>query len=171
MRFYAMLFSLSALLGASCAAAAAPPAPTPFAVFFAQLQTQTAADAAGQLGPVPLDPVRLEEARRYLVRYYSSLTIKRSNALDRQVFDCMRYDQQPGLRVSASRFRTLPAVQAAPQAAEPDGVRDVSEATQVQLCDRATFPVQRMTLVDIMRAGSLRDYLSKDGAGGGAVAP
>jgi hypothetical protein len=141
--------ALAAVAALSLLAAAGPPL-QPFGQFVRGLEMARAGAYVGTPGAAVRDAAAFDEMRRYLLRLYQGVTVRRSFAVGGQVFDCVPIGQQPGLRGAA-----------------PDPVP--SAATTPSACGAGTIPMRRVTLGEITRFATLADFLHK--APGSGVPP
>ncbi len=133
----------------------------PFADFVAQLNTLRPADLAADLPRhTPPDAAAFETTRDYLVKYYGGMSVRQTVLdTDGRVLDCVRYDQQPALRLQG-----LTAILPPPPFAPPGAHPSANQPRQRAVCDAGTFPIQRLTMARVLRAGSLRDFFRKEPA-------
>lgn len=148
-------FKHLALLPLTLAAASAQAAPQNFRSFVAGLHT---ARPTADLALKPDGPALFEEARTHLLRLYDGITVHQTLAdpAGRRVFDCIRYDEQPALRL-----HTITSI-AAPPPFPPDSApapEDVLPAHPA--CASGTFPMERITLDQILAAGGLHEFFHK----------
>ncbi len=140
----------------------------PFAAFVAQLHAASPAGVAEELGrSAALDSTAFETARNYLIRYYAGMTVDRTVLeQDGRVLDCIRYEQQPSLHMQG-----LTSIAAPPPFAPPGARSGTLQPRQKIVCGAGSFPIQRVTLTRVMRAGSLRNFFRKEPASTGPTQP
>jgi len=163
------------LPNAGFAAAAQVPAAVPFASFVAGFEHSQSTDYIGQPGNRVATAANFEDMRALLERLYAGINVSESYALDGQTYDCVRYDQQPAVRiqhltsiakppptipslagVSTGRAKSVArgAAALAGPAAQPAVIDEVT-------CHSGTFPLPRVTLDELARFGSVREFFSK----------
>jgi hypothetical protein len=133
----------------------------PFSQFLRGIETARPQDYVGAPGATVKDSATFEQMRRHLLDLYAGISVSHSFATDGQIFDCVPIDEQPGLR------RQAPSAVAAPPRSPWAGARAIagdrrlaSEA-QEQGCPTGTIPMRRVTLEEITRFATLRDFLAK----------
>jgi len=123
-------------------------------------------------------PEAFEEMRRHLLSLYRGVHVPHSFLLDTQVFDCVPITEQPSVRFLRLKIATPPPpIQPPPtQARSPEpgppagGQPDEPQAggNKVDVfgnaisCDQGTIPMRRITLEEMTRFGSLREFLGKE---------
>jgi hypothetical protein len=135
---------LAAVAALGLTVAAAGPPLQPFAQFVRGIETAQAGAYVGAPGAAVRDTQAFDEMRRYLLRLYHGVSVRRSFARDGQVFDCVPMSQQPGLRGAA-----------------PDPAQPVAATTAPSSCAAGTIPILRVTLARITRFATLADFLHK----------
>jgi hypothetical protein len=124
-----------------------------------------------------------EEMRQHLLRMYDGIHVRHSFALDTQYFDCVPLAEQPSVRLQGLTVAPSPPP---PPPLPPGGsgtsFDDASPALQVAPdqtrdrfgnavpCERGTIPMLRITLDDLSRFSSLREFFQK-GPGGAGQGP
>jgi hypothetical protein len=173
-----LLGCIGATMLASSAASANPaqvPAAIPFGAFVAGFERAQSADYVGRPGNRVATASDFEDMRSHLEKLYAGIDVKESYSLGGQTFDCVRYDQQPAVRI-----QHLTAI-ANPPSANPSAVglsagkannvvhhpaaldgHVVHPVTIDQVsCRSGSFPLPRITLEEMAKFGSLREFFSK----------
>jgi hypothetical protein len=123
-------------------------------------------------------PEAFEEMRQHILMLYRGVHVPHSFLLDIQVFDCVPITEQPSVRFLRLKIATPPPpIQPPPtQARSPEpgppvgGQPDEPQAggNKVDVfgnaisCDQGTIPMRRITLEEMTRFGSLREFLGKE---------
>src|SRR4051812_938120 len=144
----------------SVAAESAGPAFVPFDRFVGGLAAARpeaypgrAAAATGTFGETP----------PYLLARYQGGTSTHGYVLGGQTFDCTRVDQQPGLRGQGPRAAAAPPPAPPPGPANPGDVPsgNASAGDGGPSCEEGTVPVRRLTLDELTRFPTLRQFFQK----------
>ena len=165
------VFALT-VLGGPIALVAGSPKILPFSEFLYNLRVASVVDYVGRPGKAVQDNVAFEEMRQHLLTLYSGVSVERSLAQDDQVFDCIPIADQPGLRLQKGQTAKPPP---GPPAGSPSrgksGPTSVGEAGQAgagpegaspaEACETGTIPMRRLTLDELTRFATLKDYLAK----------
>jgi hypothetical protein len=114
--------------------------PIPFAEFIAATQNATLSDLRQRQDCRVRDAAAFADIRAYLLERYRDAVVVRSLLIDGQTFDCV----------------AGPNPQAAPSGMETE-------------CPAGTVPMRRITLEEMVRFETLRDFLRK--ASGSALPP
>jgi hypothetical protein len=124
-------------------------------------------------------PQGFEEMRRHILALYRGVHAKHSFMLDSQVFDCIPTLEQPSarkLRLQTIEPPPLPSETPSTRlgsAAGGEPVKPQLSAGQVDAfgnavsCDPATIPMRRVTLEELTRFASLREFFEKGPGGAG----
>jgi hypothetical protein len=123
-------------------------------------------------------PEAFEEMRQHILMLYRGVHVPHSFLLDIQVFDCVPITEQPSVRFLRLKIATPPPpIQPPPtQARSPEpgppvgGQPDEPQAggNKVDVfgnaisCDQGTIPMRRITLEEMTRYGSLREFLGRE---------
>lgn len=150
----------------------------PFDQFYRQVAAATPSLAAAVPGSPAVDPAMLKPMRDHIVNLYAGVRVRHSFLLDAHPFDCVPTAQQPSVRqLGLTSIATPPDAPAAPGTARTaDAFAQLapSEASDplgnATVCEAGTIPMRRVTMEDIGRFGSLRDFFQK-GPGGAGRAP
>jgi hypothetical protein len=126
-------------------------------------------------------PAAFEEMRQHILSLYRGVQATHSFALDSQIFDCIPIAQQPSVRLLGQQtivtpppppaLAPTPRWQVSPGSAEP--LKSPLELGRVDpfgnavSCETGTIPMRRVTLEEISRFGSLREFFQKGPAGAG----
>jgi hypothetical protein len=187
------------LPNAGIAAGTQVPAAVPFAAFVAGFEHAQSADYVGRPGNRVAIASNFEDLRAHLEKLYAGVAVRESYSLDGQTFDCVRYDQQPAVRIQhlTSIAHPPPSVQIvsgssasilnnsvhsanalAGRVVRP-GVTNVSAGSSGPpvrpavidnvSCQSGTFPLPRVTLEQMAKFGSLREFFSKGPGTSGQV--
>jgi hypothetical protein len=134
-------------------------------------------------------PDDFEAMRRHLLSLYEGIHVTHSLSLGGQVFDCVPFDEQPSVRAglapdaqstlpplpldSGSEDRPADAKQArAGSQALPGSFSSAPQMREQQAgCEKGTIPMRRVTLEEVTRFSSLREFLDKGPEGLGRVRP
>jgi hypothetical protein len=136
---------------------AGPTGTIPFGAFLASLGVASYRDYAGRSGTRVQDQQAFDEMRDFLLAKYRHSLVVRSYGEQGAIFDCM--DQ---VRSSA-----LPPTPASPST----GSSSTSIAVTKAVCPNGSVPVRRITLDDLVRFSTLRQYLGKSPGGPGQQLP
>src|SRR5262249_51244870 len=115
------------------------------------------------------DAQSFEEMRQYILVMYQGVQVSHSLVLRSQYFDCVPFEQQPSVR-----FLGLESIMSPPS-------EDLSTFNSLQLnpdqqfdqfgnslvCENNTIPMNRITLEQLSRFETLRQFLAKGPDGGG----
>jgi hypothetical protein len=129
-----------------------PAGTVPFDLFLEGVRSASYRDYAGHPATRARDQQAFEEMRNFLLARYQGAHVVRSYAAGGAVFDCIE-------RVGA------PADPPAPASAPAGSSGTYAASGQTQACPDGTVPVRRLTLHDLVRFATLRQYLAK-GPGG-----
>jgi hypothetical protein len=122
------------------------------------------------------------EMRQHVLSLYQGVHVTHSFLLDTQVFDCIPITEQPSVRhlLGGQKIATPPPIEPPPTEAlssepGPAAGRQPEEPQldpkQVDVfgnaisCDQGTIPMERVTLEQMTRFGSLREFLQKEPGG------
>ncbi len=159
----------------SIAASAQVPAAVPFDAFVAALDSTPSAELMARPEARVTSVANLEEMRAHLRKLYDGIDVRESYYLAGQTFDCVRYDQQPAVRVQGLTSIAAPPSMSPDQVFHTAGVhadRNSRPATFESVkCRPGTFPLPRVTLEQVSRFGSLREFFAKGPGGAGEAAP
>ncbi len=130
----------------------------PFPKFVAALSGAHAQDFAHRPGVAMRDTAAFEEMRHYLLTLYTGVSVSHSFALDAQVFDCVPVMQQPSVRLGG-----ITALDSPPPAppTPPPGAERTDLPRQPALCAAGTIPMRRITLDEMTRFSTLRQFFQK----------
>jgi len=144
----------------------------------------TAVDSSAYLGRAEVRVTQqsdFEEMRQHLITLYGPIQVTHSFQLDADVYDCIPIDQQPSVRLQGIKQIALPppaalapaAKTAISHAATSLAEKRSSPARQVAEdvlrdpfgnathCEARTIPMRRITLDEMTRFPTLRDFLRK----------
>jgi hypothetical protein len=131
------------------------------------------------------DAASFEEMRQHILTTYLGIQVKHSYVLDRQTYDCIGIEQQPSLRLRGSKAASPPPSAASPAVSREGVTQDgatsrggaaaelPAQSQQLQpgkgadsfgniaACDEGQIPMRRITLQDLARFRTLRDYFAK----------
>jgi hypothetical protein len=133
----------------------------PFSQFLRGLETAWSQDYVGAPGAAVKDSAAFEQMRRHLLDLYAGIRVSHSFATDGQVFDCVPIGEQPSLRRQAPNAVTAPAWGQWAGVPAIAGDRWLATEIQAQGCPTGTIPMRRITLEEITRFPTLRDFLAK----------
>jgi hypothetical protein len=137
-----------------------------YSAFRAELGSATALEYLGHSGVKVESAAEFEVMRNYLETYYTDINPTQSFRVGEQIVDCVPISEQPSLRHSASIAAPPPpdidegpspgVIEASPNArGTTDDGRDVA-------CVRGTIPMRRLTLEELVRFKTLRDFFRKE---------
>ena len=111
------------------------------------------------------DASEFEAMRRHLLALYQGVTVRHSYVLDHQIFDCVPVLQQPSLRLAgvpqaASPPPVSPGSGRQGVLSLPPGSRD--QLGNLQSCQDGEIPMRRVTLDEVTRFRTLREFLRKE---------
>lgn len=174
--------ALTVVFALAAGSAVAQPARfQPFGNFVESTRAANIVDFAGPATRVK-DEASFEEMRQHVLSLYNGVEIRHSFVLNSSHFDCVPIEQQPGVRALAGK--AIAAVPPASLAARPSGNTD-QEADQAvsaaQLpaekqvdafgnpvgCEQGTIPMRRITLEEMTKFPTLREFFQKGPHGAG----
>lgn len=144
----------------------------PFDEFRVSLHGADSTAYVGRAESRVADSAAFEQMRRHLVDLYADMEVTHSYLLHGDVFDCVPIEQQPSVRLlHLDRIAETPPPLAAedPEAADArilpasqvgDGDRFDRFGNSTE-CEDGAIPMRRITLDEVTRFPSLRDFLSK----------
>ena len=173
-RAFALGFALTFLFGGGVASA--QPTPDRFVSFseFVQAVRSATLSKYGSAPDVRVGSVgAFDEMRRHVLEIYDSVHVTHSYMLDSQYFDCVPIIEQPSARqLGLTSIDTTP-----PSLPQPAGRNTgrAGEAPAVQVavgqksdqfgnripCESGTIPFRRITLEELARFKTLRDFFKK----------
>jgi hypothetical protein len=159
-----LLIAGAALTGAasatSFAAEAQLPAPVPFDAFMADLDGTPSAALMARPEARVASLANLEEMRAHLRKLYDGIDVRESYFLGGQTFDCVRYDQQPAVRVQGLTSIASPPSVSPDQVFHTAGVHADRNARVAKFegvkCRAGTFPLPVRLAARVLRQGSRR---------------
>jgi Neprosin len=128
------------------------------------------------------DAQSFEEMRQHILGLYEGVNVSHSFVLDGDHFDCVPVEQQPGVRMQGLKRIATPPLAPAPlteasaagSAQKAVGIasqlRDydaVDEFGNSRACEEHTIPMRRVTLDDMSRFATLKDFFEKGPEGSG----
>jgi len=155
----------------------------PFNDFLAGITAADSAEFLGRSTSRVKDAASFEAMRQHILTMYEGVEVSHSFVLDSSHFDCIPIMQQPTVRLLGIKSIASPPPQS--MLAPPPGADDeaaegpVRPASQIDpekpfddfgnsvVCEANTIPMRRLTLEEMTRFPTLRQFLSKgpDGAG------
>jgi hypothetical protein len=123
-------------------------------------------------------PEAFEEMRRHVLSLYRGVHVSHSFMLDSEAFDCIPVMEQPSVQqLRLRKIKTPPPPPETPstlgsaavgQPAEPPlQTEQVDPFGNAISCDQETIPMRRVTLEQLTRFGSLREFFQKGPGGAG----
>jgi hypothetical protein len=138
-----------------------PPKLTSFNTYIEGVRNAKPADFLGHPGSKVTDADAFEEMRQYILSRYRGVHIAHSYLQGSQVFDCVPVEQQPSLRTPRAESIT---------SQPPDrAIRSHSGSDKPGNglgCEEHTVPVRRITLEQLSRFSTLKDFFKKAPIGG-----
>jgi hypothetical protein len=150
----------------------------PFDQFMRGLTAARAQQFVGQPQAVVAGPAAFEEMRQHALRLYGGVHVRHSYVYETQYFDCVPINEQPSVRLLG--LTNVPM--SAPPPAMPPGYAanaSAQHATQFDpdqqvdafgnstQCETGTIPMRRVTLQEMTRFGTLRQFFQKGPNGAG----
>ena len=128
---------------------------TPFRDFIAGVRTASAGD-------YQRDTAVFEEMRQHILSMYQDVEVSHSFVRQTYHIDCVPVLQQPSVRLLGLTSIASPPPYS-PIAGDSNGAVSLTspEDAAVEHCDAATIPMRRITLEDLTRYATLRDYFRK----------
>jgi hypothetical protein len=137
----------------------------PFQQFMAQTQAAVSSNFQKK------DSASFEEMRQHILTMYQGVDVKHSFVLDANHFDCVPVEQQPALRIQGQRdVAQPPPLSAIAQTRSSNAVQVTSQSNSAQAkdqfgnstrCEAGTIPMRRITLEELTRYATLRQFLQK----------
>ena len=159
---------------APLAAQTASTAIVPFSDFVHSLSVAPADAYVGRSGAAVKSTGAFGAMRQHLVKMYSGVAVAHSFVRDDQVFDCVPINDQPGMRLQKSKTVAEPPPSppsdvlgqghesGSPSVGETQGTADRPDALgRTQPCEDGTIPMRRLTLEELTRFATLKDYFAK----------
>ncbi len=175
-----VIFALAAFPNdrARAAAGGAPEKFVPFAQFLGDTKNAKTTDFAGKENRRVKDDRAFEEMRAYVLSYYEGVEVKHSFVDDGHYVDCVPIAQQPSLHSGKGgdkgEYGKVPATRALAPPKSQKGAAAPGSTKAIDLtlkkgkrdafgneiyCGKGTIPIRRITLEDITRFPTLRDFL------------
>jgi hypothetical protein len=156
------------------------PAIVPFSEFVNSLRIAPADAFVGQSGLAVKSAAAFGEMRQHLLKMYSGVAVAHSLSRDKQVFDCVPVNDQPGVRVRKLKRIAVPppippsSIWGQGQESSSPSVRETDTSSGLdapggQRCEDGSIPVRRLTLDEMTRFATLKDYFAKGPEGAGRV--
>ena len=145
----------------------------PFSEFVNSLSAEPADAYVGRPGTAVKTPAAFEEMRHHLLNLYSGVSVAHSFVSGERIFDCIPIEDQPGVRLRKLRTGTEPPPSppagvsgeghesGSPSVAEVQDAGGRDALGNAQQCEDGTIPVRRLTLEELTRFATLKDYLAK----------
>jgi hypothetical protein len=159
-----------------------------FEEFVRQVAAATSGQYVSRAGMRVVGDAEFSAMRAHLLKLYRGVHVTHSYAIELDVFDCIPVAEQPAIRLNAAKSVAAPPPLSAPgsgarsrgsaagQLQTPPGEEQDAFGNSVQ-CEGGTIPMRRVTLEEMSRFRTLREFFGKgpDGAGkaptNGDVAP
>jgi hypothetical protein len=152
--------------------------------FVAGTKAAKSSDYFAKEGAQVRDAQAFEEMRQHILSLYDGVQVSHSFELDGSHFDCLPVEQQPSVRLSGEKSIATPPPasvlkelfanvgDAADQSAARPQIagREADEFGNSRVCEDGTIPMRRVTLEDMTRFATLRDFFAK-GPNGAGQAP
>jgi hypothetical protein len=154
----------------------APSQFVPFQDFIQATELSTFGEYATQAGSRVQDAAAFEEMRQHILALYQGVEVTHSFVLDSNHFDCVPIEQQPTIRIlGLTEIAAPPPASALVNALQPDSVTEEPTNLTSQLdaenrfdqfgnslvCEEHTIPMFRVTLEQLTRFATLRQFLQK----------
>ena len=145
----------------------------PFSEFVNSLSVAPADAYVGRPGTAVKTPAAFEEMRRHLLNVYSGVSVAHSFVSGDRIFDCIPIEDQPGVRLRKLKTGAEPPPSppagvsgeghesGSPSVAEVQDAGGHDALGNAQQCEDGTIPVRRLTLEELTRFATLKDYLAK----------
>jgi len=164
----------------------------PFQKFTDATQSAASSDFIGRPGSQVSDAAAFEEMRQHILTMYQGVSVRHTFFQDGHHFDCVAIEQQPSVRLQGldkiAQAPPLSAIARNTQSADPankainvtsqlDGAHQADQFGNAMRCEAGTIPMRRITLDDVTRFGTLRQFFekssdaSKNGVPRGGVSP
>jgi len=158
----------------------------PFNSFIQRVSTAEVASVAAAPGAKVSDAAEIERMRQHVLSLYAGVAVSHSFVADGQYFDCVGLTEQPSLRALGLKSLASPpplppaspAVGAIGPGGAPQALADQSRIWNgrdrfgnTQTCEAGRFPMRRVTLEEIARFGTLRQFFQKGADGAGEFRP
>jgi hypothetical protein len=154
----------------------------PFRDFVAVTTAAQAGDYLGQPASRVQDAASFEEMRHHILTLYEGVEVTHSFILDSDHIDCVPIEQQPSVRIlGIKHIASPPPLSTLPPSGGDDEVEETAAYSATQLdperpfdefgnsvvCEAKTIPMRRLTLEEMTRFPTLREFFQKgpDGAG------
>jgi len=146
----------------------------PFAAFVAGLRSTTTTQMMAKPFAAVKTTDAAEEMRQHLLKLYTGVSVSHSYDLRGQIVDCVPANQQPSVRLL--NLKTIAAVPAsAPPSNGKAGTPHVTQQDSSgvdtfgnkQVCEAGSIPMRRITLDEVSRFPTLKDYFAKGPNGAG----
>jgi hypothetical protein len=145
----------------------------PFSEFVNSLSVEPADAYVGRPGTAVKTPAAFEEMRHHLLNLYSGASVAHSFVSGERIFDCIPIEDQPGVRLRKLKTGAEPPPSppagvsgeghesGSPSVAEVQDAGGRDALGNAQQCEDGTIPVRRLTLEELTRFATLKDYLAK----------
>ena len=170
----AALLTISVACVTAAKAAGQQPAAVPFDAFVTSFQNAHALEFVRHPGNRVASETDFDAMRAHLSALYAGIDVRESYTLGGRTFDCVRYDQQPGVRIQGlDSIASPPSI--SPEMAFHHPAQTKAGAAQLPAtfdsvkCHAGTFPLPRVTLDELAKFGTLHDYFSKGPNGTGEI--
>ena len=136
----------------------------PFNTFLASIQTVSADTSLPKAASAVNHAVASKEMRQHILAMYQGITVAHSYILDAQHIDCVPIEQQPTVNQLGITSIATPPPNTDNVTANPIAAVQYDNFGNAMQCEEATIPLRRITLEDMQGFGTLRQFLSKNGA-------
>jgi hypothetical protein len=180
------LIALGALVASAALSAQTTPARlVPLSEFQTHLSTAKHTDYVGKPLVRVKQPADFEEMRQHLTKLYGTLKVTHSFVLEADTYDCIAVNQQPSVKLQGiTKIADAPPAGVAAAEAQKPGARmaeshpatmarQVAEDIQKDKfgnsthCEANTVPIRRVTLDEMTRFSTLREFFNKGPNAGG----
>lgn len=178
--FVTAMMVITALSTASAQDAASQTKFVPFNDFVQSIQGTQASEAIAASAAKVTSRAAVEQMRQHLQSLYNGVSVSHSFVLGSQTVDCVPVNQQPAVRaLGIKKIAETPEAPVVPAANSESKSKVLPLNAQVPegqtadafgnslTCEAGTVPMRRVTLDELSRFPTLRDYFQKgpDGAG------
>lgn len=174
------IISVAAMSVASAQDAASQPKFVPFTEFVQSIGSTQASDVMAAPAAKVADNAAVAQMQQHLLSLYKGVNVTHSFVLGSQTVDCVPVNEQPTVHgMGLKTIATAPGIPTAPAAVEtsqskplpldaqiPEG-QTVDASGNSLTCEEGSIPIRRVTLQEMARFASLREFFQKGPNGAG----